>query len=285
MAEREMPAGLADLERDGFVLVRGALDAATVAEWKHKLYDMHRRGLNEIDNSVGNVAFESLLKLEPELSLGVVGHPSVAPYLKAMLGRQCQLRSFRAHINPRAYRQEWHMDFADYHYQERNAGAARPLRALCMNTTFYLTDNTPERGRLTFLKDYVDRRLPDELLPHIHYTDDRSNPFQVWCDQQPQEHLYPLAGDAIVFFAHIPHQGVKFGDDPEDAPHPRQPGAALPAEPHVPRHQVRQLPRLHPANPRLRRHLPLRRAVTRRPRRPTYYEPLQLRTLANYEAL
>ena len=62
MTDREAPAGLADLERDGFVLVRGALDAGTVAEWKHKLYDMHRRGLNEIDNSVGNVAFESLLQ-------------------------------------------------------------------------------------------------------------------------------------------------------------------------------------------------------------------------------
>ena len=34
------------------------------------------------------------------------------------------------------------------------------------------------------------------MLPHIHYTDDRSNPFQVWCDEPPQEHLYPLAGDA-----------------------------------------------------------------------------------------
>ena len=92
MADREVPAGLADLERDGFLLVRGALDADTVATWKHKLYDLHRRGLNEIDNSVGNVAFESLLRLEPELSRGLIGHPSVAPYLKAMLGRQCQLR-------------------------------------------------------------------------------------------------------------------------------------------------------------------------------------------------
>ena len=176
MADREAPAGLADLERVGFLLVSGALDAETVAAWKHKLYDLHRRGLNEIDNSVGNVAFESLLRLEPELSRGLIGHPSVAPYLKAMLGRQCQLRSLRAHINPRAYRQEWHMDFADYHYQERNAGAVRPLRALCMNTTFYLTDNTPERGRLTFLNNYVDRLLPEELLPHVQYTDDRSNP-------------------------------------------------------------------------------------------------------------
>ena len=170
------PAGLAALERDGFLLVPGALDDATVTEWKRTLYDLHRRGLNEIDNSVGNVAFESLLRLVPELAQGLIGHPSVAPYLKTILGKQCQLRSLRAHLNPRAYRQEWHMDFADYHYQERKALAARPLRALCMNTTFYLTDNTPERGRLTFLKNYVDRLLPEELLPHVYYTDDRSNP-------------------------------------------------------------------------------------------------------------
>ena len=109
MTDVDAPAGLADLERDGFLLVPGALDAETVAAWKHRLYDLHRRGLNEIDNSVGNVAFESLLKLEPELSRALVGHPSVAPYLKTFLGRQCQLRSLRAHINPRAYRQEWHI--------------------------------------------------------------------------------------------------------------------------------------------------------------------------------
>ena len=216
MIDTEVPAGLADLERDGFLLVPGALDGETVAAWKRTLYELHRRGLNEIDNSVGNVAFESLLRLEPERSRRLIGHPSVAPYLKAMLGKQCQLRSLRAHLNPRAYRQEWHMDFADYHYQERHAEAGRPLRALCMNSTFYLTENTPARGRLTFLRNYVDRPLPEKLLPHVRYTDDRSNPFQTWCDEQPQEHLYPQAGDAIVFFSHIPHQGVKFGDDPED---------------------------------------------------------------------
>ena len=26
-----------------------------------------------------------------------------------------------------------------------------------------------------------------------------------------------MAGDAVVFFGHIPHQGAKFGDDPADA--------------------------------------------------------------------
>ena len=216
MVNEEAPAGLAALERDGFLLAPGALDAEAVAWWKRTLYDLHRRGLNEIDNSVGNVAFESLLRLAPERSRLLVGHPSVAPYLRAILGRQCQLRSLRAHLNPRAYRQEWHMDFTDYQYQERRSEAGRPVRALCMNTTFYLTDNTPERGRLTFLTGYVDRPIPDEILPYVHYTDDRANRFQAWCDRQPQAHLHPRAGDAVVFFSHVPHQGVKFGDDPPD---------------------------------------------------------------------
>ena len=216
MVDGDAPAGLAELERDGFLLVPGALDAEAVAWWKRTLYDLYRGGRNEIDNSVGNVAFESLLELEPERSRLLVGHASVAPYLKAILGKQCQLRSLRAHMNPRAYLQEWHMDFTDYQYQERRSEAGRPLRALCMNTTFYLTDNTPERGRLTFLTGYIDRPIPDEILPYVQYTDDRSNRFQAWCDEQSQAHLYPMAGDAVVFFSHIPHQGAKFGDDLED---------------------------------------------------------------------
>ena len=216
MMAADAPLGLEDLERDGFLLVSSALDAKAVAWWKGTLYGLHRCGLNEISNSVGNVAFESLLTLAPKQSRLLVGHSSVAPYLKAFLGKQCQLRSLRAHMNPRAYLQEWHMDFGDYQYQERKSEAGRPLRALCMNTTFYLTDNVRERGRLTFLKGYVDRPIPDDILPYVRYNDDRSNPFQEWCDAQPQVHLYPMAGDAVVFFSHIPHQGAKFGDDPED---------------------------------------------------------------------
>jgi hypothetical protein len=34
------------------------------------------------------------------------------------------------------------------------------LIGLCMNTTFYLTDNPPERGRLIFLKDFSPSPCP-----------------------------------------------------------------------------------------------------------------------------
>ena len=213
------PSNLAEnlnqLKRDGFLLIRQALDADTVARWKEVLYDLYARQQYEISNGVGNVAFEKLLALQPEMAKALMVHPSTSPYLRSILGQQCQLRSLRAHVNPGAYTQEWHMDFYDYYYQAEKAAAAQPLVGLCMNVTFYLTDNTPEHGRLTFVKGYMDRPVPENLRPNLRYTEDRNDPFQRWCDEQEHEDLHPLAGDAVVFYSHIPHQGAKFGVDQE----------------------------------------------------------------------
>lgn len=202
------------LERSGFLLIGKVLNEETVTRWRETLYDLYDKGAYEIDNSVGNVAFEKLLALRPELSRGLIAHSSVRPYLKAILGKQCQLRSFRAHMNPREYLQEWHMDFYDYWCQEEKAETSHPAIGLCMNTTFYLTDNTPERGRLRFLKNFYTQAVPEEIRKHTRGSgDDRTNPFQVWCDEQEHEDLYPMAGDAVVFYSHIPHQGSKIGTD------------------------------------------------------------------------
>ncbi len=206
---------MAQLKRDGFLLIPQALDLAVVEQWKKVLYDLYAQKRYEISNGVGNVAFEKLLQIEPEMAKALIGHPSTSPYLRAILGKQCQLRSLRAHVNPGAYTQEWHMDFYDYYYQAEKAAAEQPSIALCMNATFYLTDNTPDHGRLTFVKGYLDKPVPDYLRPNLRYTEDRNDPFQRWCDEQNRADLHPMAGDAVVFFSHVPHQGAKFGIDPD----------------------------------------------------------------------
>ena len=205
---------LKNLESQGFLLVKNALKQEVVIRWREILYSMYEQGEYEIHNSVGNVAFEKLLALQPELSRDLIGHASAAPFLKFFLGKQCQLRSLRAHVNPQSYLQEWHMDFYDYYHQKEKSQGTNPLTGLCFNTTFYLTDNPPERGRLRFLRDFVSVSVPDDLLPYVGYTDDRNNPFQVWCDSQAHVDLHPHAGDLVIFYSHVPHQGAKLGDDP-----------------------------------------------------------------------
>ena len=91
---------LDQLNRDGFILIPNALPPERVEQWKTVLYALYDRGAYEISNGVGNVAFEKLLALEPELAGKLVGHASVAPFLHAIMGKQCQLRSLRAHVNP-----------------------------------------------------------------------------------------------------------------------------------------------------------------------------------------
>ena len=218
MSKNNLEKNLEFLRKNGFVIVKKALDKDLVRIWKEKIYSLYNNQKYEINNTVGNVAFEKLLEIEPHLSRGLIGHKSVAPYLKYFLGKQCQLRSLRAHINPGAYLQEWHMDFYDYWYQQEFSKANVPLKGLCMNTTFYLTDNTPEKGRLRFLTGFLDKPTPENLRTHAHYTDDRKNLFQTWCDSQKYIDLYPMAGDVIVFFSHIPHQGAKLVQDAEHSP-------------------------------------------------------------------
>ena len=141
---------LKELKSQGFLLLKNALEFEHVIRWREILYGMYENGRYEVHNSVGNVAFEKLLALQPELSRDLIGHDSVAPFLKFILGKQCQLRSLRAHVNPQSYLQEWHMDFYDYWYQQESSKANVPLKGLCMNTTFYnLFDHQP-RQKTTF---------------------------------------------------------------------------------------------------------------------------------------
>jgi hypothetical protein len=79
---------LAQLRRDGFLLIPGALPPDVVAFWKDVLYGMYDRGEYQIRNGVGNVAFEHLLALQPEQARALMAHPSTAPFLRSVLGRQ-----------------------------------------------------------------------------------------------------------------------------------------------------------------------------------------------------
>jgi ectoine hydroxylase-related dioxygenase (phytanoyl-CoA dioxygenase family) len=196
--------GLERLERDGYVLIEGALSPEETERCRLRLNHAREQGWQEGLNAVGNMWFDRLLQQDPETFAPLVAHPSVRPYLEALLGPQCQLRSYRAHINPGAYHQEWHMDFFGY-WREVQARYAQ--KAVGINTTFYFQDNGPGLAWLKFVRG-GHRVRPEGLEPGLN-TFQKGNPFEVWCDAQPYDLLYPKAGDAVLFFSHIPHQGAK----------------------------------------------------------------------------
>jgi hypothetical protein len=176
MSEMDLQARLDQLDRDGFLLIEGALSPAETERCRARINFAREQGWEEGLNEVGNMWFDRLLEQDPETFCPLIAHPSVRPYLEALLGPQCQLRSLRAHINPGAYLQEWHMDFYGYWRQ-------------------------PKR-RLT---------VPPGLEPEL-VRGYGMNEFRAWCDRQEHVILYPKAGDCVLFYSHIPHQGAKVRD-------------------------------------------------------------------------
>ena len=104
-------AKIDQLLQDGFILFEGALSPEETENIRQRVNYAREQGWEEGLNAVGNMWFDSLLDREPDTYAPLVGHPSVRPYLEGLMGKQCQLRSLRAHINPGPYLQEWHMDF------------------------------------------------------------------------------------------------------------------------------------------------------------------------------
>ena len=201
---------LDQLERDGVLLIEGALSPEETARIRDRIFYARAQGWEEGLNTVGNMWFDTLLDREPDIYGPIVGHPSVAPILFAMMGKQCQLRSYRAHINPGPYLQEWHMDFYGYWNEKRNAARHRlAITPSSINTTFYFQDNEPGQGHLKFIKN-GHLSEPPYLHPKIEHAK-----FEAWCGEQEHVILYPKAGDAVVFLSHIPHQGAKEDDNME----------------------------------------------------------------------
>jgi len=203
-------AQLDQLDRDGFLLIEGALSAEETELVRTRLNRAREMGWQGGLNPVGNMWFDQLLEQDTETFRPLIAHSSVRPYLEALMGAQCQLRSFRAHINPGAYLQEWHMDFYGYWRQPKGRIT---LRGVGVNTTFYFQDNGPGLGHLKFVKG-GHLAEPPGLQPE-KFKGYETNEFRAWCDAQEHVVLYPRAGDCVLFYSYIPHQGAKERDDME----------------------------------------------------------------------
>jgi hypothetical protein len=204
--DSKIAAGLETLEENGFVVLAGALTPEEVERCRVALNQARTNGWEEGLNRVGNMWFDSLLERMPEVFQPLVAHPGVRPYLEALYGPQCQLRSLRGHINPGPYKQEWHLDFYGYWQQQDHARYAS--KATGINTTFYFQDNGPGIAGLTYVKN-GHRIAPPEEIVHRGGWPISEERFNAWADGLEQVTIYPKAGDCVLFFSHIPHRGAK----------------------------------------------------------------------------
>ncbi len=204
------PQILEHLEEKGYVVVPQALSREEVEKCRLAILQARDNHWEEGLNAVGNMWFDTMLERAPDVFAPLVAHPSVRPYLQELLGPQCQLRSFRAHLNPGPYTQEWHMDFYGYWHQQLAGRYA--VRGTGINTTFYFQDNAPGVARLTFVQNGHRQAPPPQLFRADGWSTGEAD-FNAWAEAQSHETIYPKAGDAVLFFSHIPHQGAK--DQPE----------------------------------------------------------------------
>ncbi|MBA3469703.1 MAG: phytanoyl-CoA dioxygenase family protein [Herpetosiphonaceae bacterium] len=203
----DVAAKLDQLERDGFLVISGALSPEEVQQSIEGLNNARRQGWQGAVSEVGSLWFDSLLDKDPQTFRPLVAHASVSPYLEMLAGAQLQLRSFRGHIYPGPYTQQWHMDFYGYWQQPKRRYT---VRGTAIQTTFYLHDHSPETGYLRFVKGGHLQEPPS--LDRSTFRGSRANDFTRWCEEQEHVTIYPQAGDCILFFSHIPHRGAK--DDP-----------------------------------------------------------------------
>jgi len=209
---KDLEAQLEQLDRDGFLVIEGALSSKEVERCRTRLNRARELGWQEGLNEVGNMWFDRLLEQDPDTFRPLIAHPSVRPILDALMGPQCQVRSLRAHINPGPYLQEWHMDFYGYWMQPKRRLS---LRGVGVNTTFYFQDNDPDKGYLKFVKGGHLSEPPGLHPSKFAGVGYGRNEFRDWCEAAEHVILHPRAGDCVLFYSHIPHQGAKLQDDLE----------------------------------------------------------------------
>jgi hypothetical protein len=204
-SDGEIAAAIRHLGQHGYVVVPSALNGDECDAIDAALRRLLASGSEYGQNDVGTLWLDEVLADDRDRFAPLVAHPSVAPLLWAIGGRQIQLRSLRGHLYPGAYQQHWHMDFYGFWDQEDEGAFARA--SVAVNTTFYLQDGGPDTSRLELVRGGHLSRPGGLTRVGVRATEE--NDFTRWCEAQPRVVLEPRRGDCVVFFSHMPHRGLK----------------------------------------------------------------------------
>jgi len=198
---------LRQLDRDGLLVLKGALDEKAINQFDTEIKEASEKGWASGRDASGNVWYDDFLARRKEVFEPLLYHPRWVRLLTALVGDQLQVRDMRIHENPGSYTQGWHMDFFGYWGQQRVTRRHRyGVNAIAFNVACYLQDNNVGEAQLAFVKN-------GHLIEPPYLFPWEFPKFAEWCEASEKIVINARAGDCVLFYSHIPHQGRKFVDN------------------------------------------------------------------------
>ncbi len=196
----DVPDASRQLETDGWVLLRGVLDADEVdalAEDIERVYDFAPAARSRTDKA----EFRYEMLNHSAASQAVIGHPRVLEVIEPLLGNDCHVIANTAWRNPPDHRGgPWHTDAgphvprpADVPWDDR---IPYPVFAIAGHV---------------MLRDCSEADGPTAIVPGSHRSG-RLAPFDadmsLTYDGRPPVQVVAAAGDVVLFVSDVWHRGV-----------------------------------------------------------------------------
>ncbi len=198
----EAPAESAQLERDGFTVIRGALEPELIADLTDEIAKAFATYGAERGRSDKSEFRYEMLNRAPRCQKAV-GHPRILAVIEPLLGEDCHVIANTAWWNPPEFGGgPWHCDAGPH--VPRPEGVPWddriPYPVFAIGAHLYLRDCSLESG-------------PTAVIPGSHRSGrlppfDRMNDEQLEYDGRPAVPLVARAGDVALFVSDAWHRGL-----------------------------------------------------------------------------
>jgi ectoine hydroxylase-related dioxygenase (phytanoyl-CoA dioxygenase family) len=196
-ASPDLTAARAELDKNGFLIIGGALTPDEVAHYRDALDRVYQA--QEADGRVkpgGSMHQLSAVANCPE-AVGLLDHPVTFPYIWSVLGWNVHVYHSHLDVHPklpsqRPFRFEWHQDGG----RQNREIETDPRPRLSVKLAYWLSD-VSETGRGNF-----------KVVPGSHLTNWISGPPRrdvEWPDPEGAIEVTANAGDVVVFDRRIWH--------------------------------------------------------------------------------
>lgn len=205
---------LAQFERDGFIVLPGALTPTEVAHYRDALDQVYLAAEATGRISAGDALHQLSAVTHCPEALGLIDHPATFRYVWSLLGWNIYV--YHSHLDvhpplraPRPFRYEWHQDGG----RQNRELETDPRPRLSVKVAYWLSD-VSQTGRGNF-----------KVVPGSHRTNWIDGPPSrnvVWPDPEGAIEVTAAPGDAVLFdrrlwharsdnYSHITRKAMFFG--------------------------------------------------------------------------